>query len=173
MKRNVYTDALIRTLILILLSLFICGIAGLFCSCKTQLRYVESEKFVRQTDTIVRVQTIHSVDTISTKESVYINSYDSIAPILDSLKRVIGYDRYHFREVKNMTDSDKSRYLEVIDSLRNSHRDTVRIREPYPVEVVKTVAKPLSWWQYFLMGVGLATLTITAYSILKKFTFIK
>lgn len=44
------------------------------------------------------------------------------------------------------------------DTVFRAHTDTLRVREPYPVEVVKKVERRLHWWQTALMWSGGAAL---------------
>lgn len=40
------------------------------------------------------------------------------------------------------------------DTVFRARADTLRIREPYPVEVVKEVEKKMQWWQTALIWLG-------------------
>ena len=130
----IYCMVIIAGLMILLVSL---------CGCtRTVYTPVESVR----TDTLTHVVTKH--DTVTDTERVFVTDsrYDSVAPILDSLNRVIGYDRYHFREVTKMTDKERQRLVSIIDSLSAVSADT--IREPYPVE------RPLSRWEQTKMDFG-------------------
>lgn len=130
----VYCMVIIAGLMILLVSL---------CGCtRTVYTPVESVR----TDTLTHVVTKH--DTVTDTERVFVTDsrYDSVAPILDSLNRVIGYDRYHFREVTKMTNKERRRLVSIIDSLHAVSADT--IREPYPVE------RPLSRWEQTKMDFG-------------------
>ena len=112
--------------------------------------YVPTEKHFWHTDTLTRY--ITATDSVTVIERVYESDtrYDSIAPILDSLNRVIGWDRYHFRGRTKMMEAECQRLMAVIDSLRNVKADTVRekIRVPYPVE------RKLTRWERTKMELG-------------------
>lgn len=127
----------------------------LLCSC-TSTRYVpvESEKW--HTDTVIHY--IGDIDSVTVIERVYEGDrrYDSIAPILDSLNRVIGWDRYHFREVTKMYEAERTRLTAIIDSLRAISADTVRVPVPYPVE------RKLNKWEQTKQDVGGYAIVILA-----------
>lgn len=119
----------------------------LLCMClgscsRTVYTPVESVR----TDTVTHIVAAH--DTVRDMERIFVTDsrYDSVAPILDSLNRVIGYDRYHFREVTKMTDKERQRLVSIIDSLSAVSADT--IREPYPVE------RSLTRWEQTKMDLG-------------------
>lgn len=66
---------------------------------------------------------------------------------------------------------DRFRYINRTDTLYRVKTDSVAVKEPYPVEVVKEVAKPLAWWQQTLMWLGVgcvASLIIFMYIVLRK-----
>ena len=119
-------------------------------SCSPKTVYVPTEKHFWHTDTLTRY--ITATDSVTVIERVYESDtrYDSIAPILDSLNRVIGWDRYHFRGRTKMMEAECQRLMAVIDSLRNVKADTVRekIRVPYPVE------RKLTRWERTKMELG-------------------
>ncbi len=58
------------------------------------------------------------------------------------------------------------------DTVRLASRDTVSIREPYPVEIVKEVPRPLTRWQQVRIHAGeaamLAALVLLAWLLLRK-----
>lgn len=107
---------------------------------------VENEKW--HTDTVTRY--IHSTDSVTVIERVYESDtrYDSIAPILDSLNRVIGWDRYHFREVTKKDSREIQRLQSLVDSLKSVKRDSVDRPVPYPVE------RELTKWERAKMDFG-------------------
>lgn len=114
-------------------------------------------RYLTVNDTAVSFERVYESDT----------RYDSVAPILDSLNRVIGWDRYHFRERTKMADTERRRLMSVIDSLRTARNDTVYKERQIPVEVerIKEVARPLRWWQRALQWIGAAALALLAVAI--------
>lgn len=57
----------------------------------------------------------------------------------------------------------RTREVEKHDTVYVARHDTVSVREPYPVEKIVEVEKPLAWWQRSLMWLGgglLATILI-------------
>lgn len=134
---------------------FIGILLALLCGC-TRKVYVPVERVVAHTDTLY--QSRLRVDTLRMIERVYEADfrYDSIAPILDSLNRVIGWDRYHFRELTKKDSREIERLQAVIDSLRAVKRDSVDRPVPYPVE------RELTRWEQVKMDAGGFALSLLA-----------
>lgn len=131
------------------ITLFVVLIALGGCSRKV---YIPVESI--RTDTIFQNRAEHRTDTFTRNVEIYETRYDSVAPILDSLNRVIGWDRYHFRENTKMIDTERASLLAIIDSLKNIRVDSITTIQPVEVEKVVEVAKPLKWWQKTLMVCG-------------------
>ena len=150
----------------IIVAALVMAVAAASCTRKIYVP-VENTDIRHTTDTVTRYLTVN--DTAVSFERVYESDtrYDSVAPILDSLNRVIGWDRYHFRERTNMADTERRRLMSVIDSLRTARNDTVYKERQIPVEVerIKEVARPLRWWQRALQWIGAAALALLAVAI--------
>lgn len=129
----------------------------------TRKVYVPVERVVAHTDTLY--QSRLRVDTLRMVERVYEADfrYDSIAPILDSLNRVIGWDRYHFRELTKKDSREIERLQAVIDSLRAVKRDSVDRPVPYPVE------RELTRWEQVKMDAGGFALSLLAAGVVMGF----
>lgn len=132
--------------------------------------YVPVEKTTVRTDTVTHY--INSTDSVTLIERIYESDtrYDSIAPILDSLNRVIGWDRWHFRESTKLNDRETERLQSLVDSLRAVKRDSVDRPVPYPVE------RPLTKWEQtkmdfggFALGGVAVALCIAVVWLIKKF----
>lgn len=110
--------------------------------------YVPVENTTVKTDTVTHY--INNTDSVTVIERVYESDtrYDSIAPILDSLNRVIGWDRYHFRESTKKDSREMQRMQALVDSLKAVKRDSVEKPVPYPVE------RELSRWERAKMDFG-------------------
>lgn len=110
--------------------------------------YVPVENTTVKTDTVTHY--INNTDSVTVIERVYESDtrYDSIAPILDSLNRVIGWDRYHFRESTKKDSREMQRMQALVDSLKAVKRDSVEKPVPYPVE------RELSRWERTKMDFG-------------------
>lgn len=147
MKRHIYADALTRALIIFLLSLFIGGIITALCGCTSKI-YVPVECVKWHTDTVTHY--ISSTDSVTVTERIYEadTRSDSIAPILDSLGRVIGYERWHFREVTKKDEREITRLQSLVDSLRAVKRDSIDRPVPYPVE------RKLTRWERTKQDIG-------------------
>ena len=137
--------------------------------CSPRTVHLPQERVALRTDTVTEY--ISLTDSVFVTERVYESDtrYDSIAPILDSLNRVIGWDRYHFRELAKMDEREMARMRAEIDSLRKARTDTVRERVPYPVvrTEVREVEKPLGWWQTALIWTGAAAVAAVAIAALR------
>lgn len=122
----------------------------------TRKIYVPTERVVTHTDTLY--QSRLRIDTMRTIERVYEADfrYDSIAPILDSLNNVIGWDRYHFRESTKMNEREIRRLQSQVDSLRAVKQDSVYVRVPVPVE------RELTKWEHVRMDAGGFTICLGA-----------
>lgn len=147
MRRNIYADALIRVLIIFVLSFLVCGIITALCSCTRKI-YVPVESTVTRKDTVTHY--ISSTDSVTVTERIYEadTRYDSIAPILDSLGRVLGYERWHFRETTKKDEREITRLQSLVDSLRAVKRDSIDRPVPYPVE------RELTRWERTKQTVG-------------------
>lgn len=129
--------------------IFLLGIiAAIALTACTRKVYVPVENTVLRTDTVYKVK-LHT-DSVTVTERVYESDarYDSIAPILDSLNRVIGWDRYHFRENTKKDSREIDRLRAQVDSLKAARVDSVEKQIPYPVE------KPLTKWERAKLDVG-------------------
>ncbi len=127
-------------------ALLVCLVAGSLLSCSRKVYVpVESVKETRVTDTVTRYRTVTVSDTLL--QHVYEQDlrYDSVAPVLDSLNRVIGWERWHFRERTRTSEAERQRLMAVNDSLRRVRADTVRITKTRTVEV----PRKLTAWQRF------------------------
>ena len=151
---------------LITLSIVLLLLACAGCSPKVVTR----ERTVTATDTVTEY--IALTDTLRLTERVYESDvrYDSIAPILDSLNRVIGWDRWHYRESTKKDEREMARLRAVVDSFYRASRDTVRefVPQPYPVEKIVKVEKPRSWWLIGLAAAGGIVLLIVIVAVLSK-----
>lgn len=143
-----------------LLGGFICAVLMLLlcfgCSSRKPA-YIPVESVVYRTDTVHHTERIIERDTVERTERIVESRIDSIAPILDSIGRMIGYDRWHIIDRSSSLEEKNARLTSTIDSLEAREVNTDKIREPYPVEVVKEVNR-LRWWQKALMAVGIIAL---------------
>lgn len=112
------------------------------CLCGCSKRVSEPvERIVMQTDTVWQWREIRRADTVRLRDSRFIFSYDSIAPVVDSTGRVTGYDRHHYRYVGGERDADVRRSLAVSDTLRR-HQMSADKR----VEVRREKSSAGIWW---------------------------
>lgn len=153
MRQNKETDRafyeVLRTIAVLAGTLILCIVAGILTSgCTPKVRYIPVESVTSRTDTVYSVKV--RVDSVKSVERIYEsdNCYDSIVPIVDSLNRVIGWDRYHFRETTKRDSREIERLRSENDSLKAIRNDSVHMRVPYPVE------RPLSKWEKTKMDFG-------------------
>lgn len=121
-----------------------------FSSCSRKV-YLPVEHTVYRTDTLrttaLRVDSIFVHDSIS-----YVQKGDTI--FIEKFR-------------------DRFRYVNRTDTIYQSKTDSVAIKEPYPVEVIKEVPKPLAWWQKTLIWLGVAFFALLAfviYRVIRKHT---
>lgn len=93
-----------------------------------------------QRDTVMQTRTLLIHDTLLSRHGEYVVIHDSIAPRLDSLQRVIGIDRWHYR-ITRLTDTlETHRLIHHTDTLLRTRRVEVHIRERQPTST------PIRWW---------------------------
>lgn len=153
---------------------YICAIIILILLCAltgcTTTKYVPVERTVLRTDTVTHY--INNTDSVTAIERIYESDtrYDSVAPILDSLNRVIGWDRYHFRETTKNDSREMQRLQSLVDSLKAVKRDSVEKQVPYPVE------RKLTKWERIkqdargmAIGVAIFALCVAVVWLIRKF----
>ena len=116
------------TLAMMAIGLLIC----FFLDSCTTTKYVPVPEY--HTDTLTVVQ--HHRDSIYFSDSIYISDFARN----DTVFRIS--DRWHTRFIQH----------EVHDTIREQSRDSVILT--YPVEVIREVPQPLTWWQRVLMWLG-------------------
>lgn len=121
-----------------------------FTSC-TRKVYLPVEKTVYRTDTLRT--TTQRTDSIFVHDSIsYVQKGDTV--LIEKFR-------------------DRFRYINLSDTVYQSKTDSIRVSEPYPVEVIKEVPKPLAWWQKTLIWLGVAFFALLAfvvYRVLRKHT---
>lgn len=152
-----------------MLALALITVAAVLMGGCTKTVYLPAESTALRADTVRQIIRHAATDTIREKEYVHDTRYDSVAPILDSLNRVIGWDRYHFRETTRMSDRERSRLLARIDSLKQSRTDSVYIERPYPVEKIVEVERKRGWWETLLLYA--AGMMLIAVSVIAAWSF--
>lgn len=123
--------------------------------------YLPVESVSERIDTIHHREVILEHDTFTRIERVKESRLDSIAPILDSAGKMIGYDRWHIIDRSFWLEERNARLMAMIDSLREERLASDIVSEPYPVEVVREVNR-LRWWQKGLMWIGAIGLAFLA-----------
>lgn len=132
--------------------LIIICLAAALASCRS-VRTVPVESV--RTDTVVRIDTVvrtmehFAVDTLRIREIVSVESRDSIAPVLDSLNRVIGYERWHWRESASESETLRSRLMASVDSILASSR-ALRLQYSQQPVVVHDPEHMRSWPEIIL-----------------------
>ena len=117
----------------------------IFGSCTTT-KYVTvpevHEMWHHQTDTV------HQTDSIIDRQTMVIREVDSAAMAEYGIQ---------LKDMQRAWLIETNRLQRELSELRQTRTDTVHERDsiPYPVEVVKEVAKPLAWWEKVLMLLGI------------------
>lgn len=123
----------------------------------TSPRYIPMETTVIRTDTLRQTEIILRTDSIRHTERIYETRLDSIAPILDSTGRMVGFDRWHIIDRSTSLNESNRQLLARLDSIRQQSNASLYVSEPYPVEIPSTT-NILRWWQKVLIGIGLLSL---------------
>lgn len=151
------------------IALFVLTVLLLMGGCTTT-KYVPVETVTSRTDTVYSAKV--RVDSVKVIERIYESDtrYDSIAPILDSLNNVIGWDRYHFRETTKKDEREMARLQSLVDSLRAVKQDTVVKCVPYPVErkLTKWEQTKMDFGGMFLGGMVVAVIAAVVIWIVKR-----
>lgn len=138
--KDMEEDERIATTICHIAGMVICFVIMLglcaMCSSCTTTQYIPVIE--HHTDTLIQAKVQH--DSIYVHDSTIVEKGDSI------IKIEHWHTKYVDREVHDTT------YISKTDS----------IPVPYPVETIKEVEKPLSWWQKTLMWLGVAMIGIIA-----------
>ncbi len=142
-------------------------LAALVLAGCTRTVYEPVENTGLRTDTVTHY--VSNTDSVTVIEHVYESDtrYDSVAPILDSLNRVIGWDRYHFRESTKKDSREMQRLQSLVDSLKSTRADSVEKQVPYPVEKTVKVERPLSWLQKTMIALGWAFVGLCVFGAAK------
>ena len=106
----------------------------LLAGCKTKERVVTMEKV--RTDTLMKF--------CNTRDSIWLHDSIRVSEKGDTIR----IERWHTKYVER----------EVHDTLYQSKHDSV----PVPYEVVREVAKPMTWWQRTRLHMGEALLALIA-----------
>ncbi|MCM1295847.1 MAG: hypothetical protein NC311_09925 [Muribaculaceae bacterium] len=118
----------------------------LLASC-TKTVYIPTESAAVRTDTLAvlkwRTDTVIDRDTVTVTQSG------------DTITREVTKWRWRIKETH--------------DTVYQSKTDTIRVREPYPVEVVKEVERKRSWWETFLLyATGVSIIICIIFALLKN-----
>jgi len=130
-------------IVAIVILLVVCALLG---SCKTTKEYMPvtevHEHWHHQTDTI------HKTDSVIDRQTTTIREVDSATMARYGIQ---------MKQMQRAWLIETNRLQRELSELRQTRTDTVHERDsiPYPVEVVKEVAKPLAWWEKVLMLLGI------------------
>lgn len=134
-----------------LIGLFIIGLSA----CKS-LPVPTTDSFINIKDsTVINIHdSVRIIEKVHTKDSVV--TRDSVIQIVDESGNVIRSEYYKLKEIYKDSQSELALLQSKYDELSKSYnkRDSVVIREPYPVE------KKLSLWQKIKIGMGEVSLIV-------------
>lgn len=131
-------------------------------------KYIPVETVRHNTDTVVHLQTKEIHDTLFSETYVNVFNRDSIVPILDSLNRVIGYEKWHYRVLDKSSSKERVKLLQQIDSLRKVKNDSIVVTKERTVIKTKEIEKKLSWLQKWLMYIGGASIIYICVILYRK-----
>lgn len=114
-------------------------------------------------DTVREIRTVYVTRNLSDSVSSAVSIRDSVAPRLDSLGRVVGFDSWHFRDRTLFSRQSRNEESLTADTV---WRDRVRTRT-----VTKTVNRPAKTpvWVAVLACFGVAFVVTTGMDIVKTF----
>lgn len=144
-----------------LIALLLLILIGLLGGCSRRVTDAVSDTRI-ETVSATRVDTVYAERVVNRVDSVIVERVsqtiirDSIAPRLDSLGMISGYDYYHYERQSDTESSERARFLAMIDSLSRvsvATTDSATETDHTALTTVE-VAAPLSWWQKTLMAVG-------------------
>lgn len=148
----------------VLAALWLIWMLSAGCSRKV---YVPVESSSMRIDTVYHTKRLIERDTVERIEKIVESRIDSIAPIFDSIGRMIGYDRWHIIDRSSSLEEKNAKLTATIDSLKACRRDSLMEKQTYPVEVIKEVNR-LYWWQKGLMISGVGALLIIIITVVWK-----
>ena len=92
--------------------------------------------------------TIHKTDSIIDRQTTTIREVDSATMARYGIQ---------MKQMQRAWLVESDRLQRGLSELRQTRSDTIHERDsiPYPVEVVKEVARPLAWWEKLLMLLGI------------------
>ncbi|MDE6330042.1 MAG: hypothetical protein K2L83_04935 [Muribaculaceae bacterium] len=133
-----------------LIALLLLILIGLLGGCSRRVTGTVETVYDTRVDTVYAERTVTRVDSVVVERVSRLIVRDSIAPRLDSLGAISGYDHYHYEQQSDSESSDRARFLAALDSLSRVSAQTTDRATQTTIEV----AAPLSWWQKTLMAVG-------------------
>ena len=134
-------------IVAIVILLMVCALLG---SC-TSTEYVPvpevHEHWHHSTDTI------HKTDSVIDRQTTTIREVDSATMARYGIQ---------LKDMQRAWLIETNRLQRELSGLRQTRTDSVHERDsiPYPVEVVKEIARPLAWWEKLLMLLGILLILI-------------
>ena len=128
------------------LAIAIACIVCLLTSCTTT-KYVPVETV--RTERVTQTDTIHHHDSIVNETTTIIREVDSLTMARYGIQ---------LKDAQSAWLIQSSQLQREIDRLREVQGERVEVHDsvpvPYPVEVIKEVAQPMTWWQRLRQSVG-------------------
>lgn len=132
--------------------------ACLGCS-RTRYIPVYEESVRIRTDTVLKYIRDSAVTSSMLREREFMEIRDSIVPVVDSLGRVVAYDRWHWRTARSNMQSDTKRSASHKDSTSRVDARIDTLVKQIAVEAHQSAGKEkkdgLHWWQKVLMVLGI------------------
>lgn len=129
-------------------------VAATMGGCSKRVVYVPQSSEASKADTIREFAM--RIDSVWLRDSVYVERSSGLSG--DTIR------------IEHYRDRVQERLR--VDTVYRARTDSVAIREPYPVEVVKEVNRIKSW-QWVLMSVGIVALIIAAIGIISRIKKLK
>lgn len=150
------------------LLLIIWGALAFFASCRTRYIPVETIRERVITDTVVRYSIHHQRDTSASEICERIEIRDSVAPVLDSVGRVVAFERWHSSEILR----DRSRLMRSetmsADSVAQTveKSDSIAEQRPVPASSEPIKKRKYGYMIFIILGILIAV-GFVGYKVLK------
>lgn len=137
-------------------------------SCRS-VRYVTLDKEKLLTDTIIVEKEQVRHDSLIIQQLTSVERRDSVAPIIDSLNRVVGLEKWHFEKVSDFNNSERRILMSRIDSLRRIKEKIIEIDRPVEVEKIVEIERKRTMLENFILMSGLISIIVCGIRIFRKY----
>ena len=143
----------IEKIVLVLLSVILMMVTAMLMSSCKQVEYV----------TVPEVHEVHHnhTDSVFQRDSVVKESLTTVMQLDSAAMAKYGIQLKSAERAWLVRTAELERQIQQLKEMRNdSIHEVDTVYQPYPVEVVKEVEKPLSWWQRTKMKSGVVFIVL-------------